>query len=113
MFDFKKTGSNKGQALIECLILFLTLASLLQFLFVLTWIFINLIWMKHHLYQAIVCTAQNRGKFFCEERLLKDIRVLNPPAQITGLNFNDSKGEFKWRFYKKNFVIRQSFKLSP
>ena len=106
-------NSNKGQALIELLVLSLALASIIQILFMIVWVFINLIWMEHHLYQAILCAAQEKGQNFCNSQLLNDIKKLNPMAEISSLNFNSSKGELKWRFYKQDFVIRQDFKLAP
>ena len=106
-------SSNKGQTLIEFLVLSLTFVSIIQLLFMIVWVFINLIWMKHHLYQAILCVAQEKSQTFCNSQLLKDIKKLNPMAEISSLNFNSSKGELKWRFYKQDFVIRQSFKLAP
>ena len=105
-------SSNKGQALVELLVLSFAFISIIQLLFITVWIFINLIWMEHHLYQAVLCVSQERGQPFCKSQLLKDIKKLNPVAEIAFLNFNSSKGELKWRFYKQDFVIRQNFKLS-
>ena len=104
--------SKRGQALIEFSILSLAFVTVIQLLFVMAWIFINLLWIEHHLYQAILCVAQERSQPFCKGQLLREIRTLNPSADISSLNFNSSKGELKWRFYKKDFVIRQNFKLT-
>ena len=109
--NIRLLAKNKGQALIEFLVLSLSFVSIIQILFGIAWIFINLIWMEHHLYQSVLCVAQERKKVFCERRFLKDIKKLNPKAEIKSLNFNSKKGEFKWRFYKQDFVIQQSFEL--
>ena len=102
---------NTGQTMIEFLVLSVAFLSLILVLFGLAWIFINLIWIEHNLYQAIVCIAEERNPFFCENQFFKKIRALNPVAKITNLNFNSNSGELKWHFYKKDFVIRQAFKL--
>jgi len=104
--------SNKGQSMIELLILLPALITVIQLLFVMTWIFINLTWMKHQLYQAILCVAQEREQTFCHSKLLRDIKKINPQANITSLHFNSSKGKIQWRFYKQDFIIRQNFQLS-
>ena len=98
--------------MLEFLFISIVFISIIHFIFVLAWLFINKIWIEHHLYQAIVCVAEEREKSFCSNRLLKNIKSLNPKSEIKDLTFNKTQGEIIWRFYNKDFVIRQNFKLS-
>ena len=79
------------------------------------WIFINLLWLEHQLYQGILCIAQQKQKILCKQKALQEIKKLNPLGKIQNLKMKQTKKEYKgeilWHFYKKTFVIKQSLIL--
>ena len=105
-----KSADKKGQTLIEAAILCFVLIGFIQFILMLAWIFINLIWMEHQLYQGVLCLAQQREQQACEHRLLTAVKKLNQWAEISSLNLQPHKGELLWRFYNKDFLIKQELK---
>lgn len=104
---------NKGQGLVEALILCLTFTTLIYVLFLMFYLFTNILWMEHQLYQGLLCVAEQRNKEHCRRSTLNKIQKLNPLGGIQSLkirNFRKEwKGEMIWHFYNKDFVIRQSF----
>ena len=111
----KKFKSQKGQSLIETLVLSLVLITLLKFILIIFWLFINLLWMEHQLYQGIICKAQQKNDLLCKQKILQEIKKLNPLGKIKNLKIyqlqNVYKGELIWNFYKKDFLIKQSLIL--
>lgn len=123
-FRYKKTEvhsfpflSQKGQSLIEALILSLALLTLFHFSLLTVWMGINILWMEHQLYQGVLCSAQQKNIKLCKGTVLKKIRNFNPLGKIKSLRITNSqkewKGEILWRFYKKEFLIRQTLSLPP
>ena len=106
-----KSAHKKGQTLAEAVILCFVLIGFIQFILILAWIFINLIWMEHQLYQGVLCLAQQREKQVCEHSLLAGIKKLNQWVEISSLSLQPHKGELLWRFYNKEFLIQQELKL--
>ena len=108
-------NSKKGQSLIEFMILSLALISLIKGILILFWIFISLIWIEHHLYQGLICSAQQKNINFCKNLSLQQIKKLNHLGVIKSLKLTHFKkhwkGEAQWHFYKQNFFIRQSLSL--
>ncbi|MBC6414979.1 MAG: hypothetical protein GDA46_01110 [Bdellovibrionales bacterium] len=112
-FNKKKgqRGSQKGQALVEMAVISFVLIGFIQILLKLAWMFINLIWIEHQLYQAVLCLAQQKEKQICETILLRDIKKLNKGVKISSVNLSPEKGKLLWHFYKKDFLIKQDLKL--
>ncbi len=106
---------QKGQSLIEALILSWALISLMSLVLLIFWIWTNIIWIEHQLYQGLICAAQQKDMRFCKEALLSQIKKFNPPGRIKFLkikNFqNQWKGEIIWIFYNKKFSIQQILSL--
>ena len=111
----KYKNLQKGQSLVEFMILSLALISLIKGTLFLFWIVISLLWMEHQLYQGLVCAAQQKNLKACEAIALQEIKKLNPLGVIKSLKIRNLqkiwKGEILWSFYKKDFVIRQSLSL--
>lgn len=110
----KKRG-QKGQSLIEALILSLGFIILIQSTLLIFWVGINILWMEHQLYQGLLCTAEQRNIHLCRAEVVQQIKRFNPAGRLSSLKINhfqnEWKGEIIWNFYKKNFLIRQSLSL--
>ena len=106
---------QKGQNLIESLILSLVLITVLKFIFIIFWLFISLLWMEHQLYQGLICKAEQKKESLCKQKILQEIKKLNPLGKIKELKIDKTKniykGELLWIFYKQNFTIKQNLIL--
>ena len=106
---------QKGQSIVEMLIVSLALISLIKGILIFFWISLSLLWMEHQLYQGLICSAQKKSLKLCEDRVKQQIQRLNPLGKIKSLkikNFTENwKGEIQWHFYKKDFFIKQSLNL--
>ena len=111
----KKSRCQKGQGLIETLILSLVLIIIIKFILAVFWIFISSLWMEHQLYQGVLCVAQQKETTLCKQKALQKIKQLSSLGKIQDLTIkqaqNKYKGEMLWNFYKQNFVIKQSLTL--
>ncbi len=111
----KKIRSSKGQSLVEVLVLSLILTTLIPMLMAFFWIGTNILWIEHQLYQGLFCTAQQKPIEFCRSVVLKQIKKLSLLGSLGDLKIsqfqNEWKGEIRWHFYKKDFVIRQKLSL--
>ena len=84
---------QKGQSLVETLIISLGLIALVKLSFILCWIFINILWMEHQLYQGLVCFAQQKKLEQCQYRVLRQIEKLDTLGTIKSLKIKRiSKG---------------------
>ena len=113
--QFILLNSQKGQSLIESLILSFALITILKFILITFWLFISLLWIEHQLYQGIVCKAQQKTEILCKQKIRQEIKKLNRLGKIKQLQFfqfqNIYKGKLIWTFYKQNFIIKQSLIL--
>ena len=103
--------NQTGQTLIEALVFFLALIVMTNIILILFWIFVNLLWMEHQLYQGILCVAQQKELFVCEHNVLTNIKKLNDLGDLKSLNLKPNQGELLWKFYKQDFLIKQSLSL--
>lgn len=110
-----KTNSQRGQGLIETLILSLCFTILIHTSLLIFWIGVNVVWIEHQLYQGILCFAQHREERQCKEKVLEQIKRLNSLGKITTLqikNFQKNwEGKIIWNFYGRSFLIQQNFIL--
>ena len=108
-------NSQKGQSVIEFMIISLAIISLIKGILILFWIFISLLWIEHQLYQGLICAAQQKNINLCERITAQQIKKLNSLGVIKSLKLKkfkkDWKGKAQWSFYKKNFFIKQSLSL--
>lgn len=110
-----KKEKQKGQSVVEILILSIVLIGITKLILIVAWLYINFIWMEHQLYQGILCVAEQKKELFCKQKTLKEIKKLNPLGKMNSLkikqNQNRYKGELLWNFYKKDFLIKQNLIL--
>ena len=100
--------SQRGQSLIEVLLVFFFLGLCLPTLLSVSWILIQKIWIEHQLYQAVVCMAEQYPKIQCESQLREKIKALSPLGELKSLILSEKKGELVWSFYKQNWTIKQN-----
>lgn len=114
LFQNKKQN-QKGQGLIEVLILSPVLIILFQFILLVFWIGVNVLWMEHQLYQGILCVAQKKDIQLCKMKVTQQIKRFNTVENIQSVKINhfnnEWKGEIIWNIYKKKFFIQQNLHL--
>ena len=107
--------NQKGQSLIEFLLLVLGFIASIKGVFLLFWLVTNLFWIEHHLYESLICMAEKRNKVFCKKTALNEIKKINKTGELKNINFfgsyKDWKGSIDWRFYKWDFAIQSSLNL--
>lgn len=112
---FKFDNKTSGQGFIELMLLSLILISSIKYILIFFWICISVLWMEHHLYQGLICAAQQKPIEICKALVKQKIKILQPLGAIMSLNITNIqhrwKGGLQWSFYKKRFFITQSLAL--
>ena len=73
------------------------------------------LWIRHSLYQGLICTAQGRSAFYCKETVLKNIKKIVVLGKVNHIHL---KGDYKkwsgtlnWDFYKWQWNFKQELVL--
>jgi len=70
--------SQKGQATVETSLMGLMIAIFFAGFLMVCYLICSFYWIKHNLYESLICFEAVQKKVFCEDRALKKIKSLLP-----------------------------------
>lgn len=107
--------NNRGQGVIESAIALFAFSGFIKLMIFVFWVATNVLWAEHHLYESLICFAENRKQQVCKAKLVSQINILNKTGEFKNIKMkvfgNKWKGAMDWKFYKLNIPIRSNFKL--
>ena len=108
-------NSQRGQSLVECLLLFVTTSLLIKTALLLFLLVTHKIWIKHQLYQSLVCVAKEKKENICKKELIKNVKQLSQIGKIKNIKIinkdRQAKGYLKWEVHRLNLKIHSRFYL--
>lgn len=111
-------SKQRGQALVESIVLLLPVTFMFYFLFQYTISRWSYFYFSHEAYQSLICVAQGERPKRCEKDLRKHVQNWIPWAQIKNIKMdgfqNNWNVEVSWQdFFVKNqvFHLRRSLKI--
>ena len=104
-----------GQVLVEALVLLPLVCSCFVLCFLIFQVYAQHLWMKHQLYQSLICLTKGQEKSYCKNQMEKKIKAFLWNGKLKNIQFygkeKEWKGAFIWktRFWKIQF--RQKLNL--